>query len=319
MLNKSSILNSLLAFVTPTSSSLHIQVDSNRFSDAVAEGRQYSRRSKNMVPVCQAKNSYNDVVVEPPPLPPSFNVKGVTLKMAFDKSYAVADNSEEKSERFTCPLSLDLVHKLRRCSDAVLVGRGTVERDNCTLTVRRVSLFRGQTDQPVRVVLDPQLKLLKTDESSGEYDYALLKDNYKTILYHTGGTTTKEPKSSSLLQIVNIAAPSDNSNQQRTKMDPRKIIQDLKSKGIQHVMVEGGPATAIAFLNEKVVDRAIFIRAPLDFIDPVPSHLSNEIMKSAGLELLRKETCGDDIVEFWSRVGLPWPTGNEGEPQEWPC
>ena len=81
------------------------------------------------------------------------DVTGVTLKMAFDTSYAVADASEDKSERFTCSQSLDLVHKLRRWSDAVLVGRSTVQIDNCTLTVRRVPLLPSGKKQPARIVI----------------------------------------------------------------------------------------------------------------------------------------------------------------------
>ena len=52
-------------------------------------------------------------------------VTGVTLKMAFDSSdaWGVADLSETKSERFTSPESLDMVHRLRRESSAILVGR----------------------------------------------------------------------------------------------------------------------------------------------------------------------------------------------------
>mmetsp|Transcript_16695 Transcript_16695/g.34285 ORF Transcript_16695/g.34285 Transcript_16695/m.34285 type:complete len:189 (-) Transcript_16695:1948-2514(-) len=66
---------------------------------------------------------------------------GITLKIAFDSQGGVADLSSEKSERFTCGESLDMVHRLRRVSDAVLVGRSTVEIDDCTLTVRRVPLL----------------------------------------------------------------------------------------------------------------------------------------------------------------------------------
>mmetsp|Transcript_41698 Transcript_41698/g.48663 ORF Transcript_41698/g.48663 Transcript_41698/m.48663 type:complete len:176 (-) Transcript_41698:1269-1796(-) len=45
---------------------------------------------------------------------PTERVVGVTLKIAFDESWSVADNSDEKSERFTSPKSLDMVHRLRR-------------------------------------------------------------------------------------------------------------------------------------------------------------------------------------------------------------
>ena len=85
-------------------------------------------------------------------------IHGVTLKMAFDLQGGVADLSNEKSERFTSPQSLDMVHRLRCVSDAVLVGRSTVEIDDCTLTVRRVVLPFNRT-QPIRIIIDPDQKL----------------------------------------------------------------------------------------------------------------------------------------------------------------
>ena len=76
----------------------------------------------------------------------------VTLKLAMDRQGAVDDLSNS-SYRFTSPESLDAVHRLRRASDAVLVGVNTVIRDDPSLTVRRVPLVPGAA-QPLRVVLD---------------------------------------------------------------------------------------------------------------------------------------------------------------------
>ena len=48
-------------------------------------------------------------------------VSGVTIKIGFEHQWAVADLSETKSGRFTCDDSLDMVHRLRRVGDCVLV------------------------------------------------------------------------------------------------------------------------------------------------------------------------------------------------------
>jgi len=243
------------------------------------------------------------------------NVTGVTVKMAFDTTYAVADASEEKSERFTCPLSLDLVHKLRRWSDAVLVGRGTVQRDDCTLTVRRVPLLCDGKLQPARVVLDPQLKIMNHD-----YDYALLKDGHRTLIYHS--TDNDDELSLQLKTNANVSINKVTSvgkgELEGSAMSATQILNDLYSKNIRHVMVEGGPMTAIQFLNEKVVDRAILIRAPVTFIEPVPSGMSNEMFVKAGLELLKTQKCGDDMVEYWIRKGESWPSSPDFESEMWP-
>eukprot|EP01083_Nonionella_stella_P292996 996495_1 len=145
----------------------------------------YTSRHQLTITATRTSDDDNDIL----PLP----VTGVTLKMAFDANYAVADNAppSQKSERFTCPQSLDLVHKLRRNSDAVLVGRGTVVRDDCTLTVRRVELLSsddGQQQQPARVVIDPQLKILDGTQEQEQEGYALLRDGHRTIIYHNAGS-----------------------------------------------------------------------------------------------------------------------------------
>jgi len=297
----------LFAFINSTGRSFHKPLQDHAVYNIISS----HPRSIFWMNAVSPSNSQDDTIKEP------LLVEGVTLKMAFDRSYAVADNSEEKSERFTCPLSLDLVHRLRRCSDAVLVGRGTVERDDCTLTVRRVPLWRGK-EQPVRVVLDPQLKIFgNKGKQDDRYDYALLEDGLKTRVYYGSIEENKLPLiSQDDVTLVNISSQSDGNNQ---RLSPHKIIQDLQSEGLRHLMVEGGPATAIAFLSEKVIDRAILIRAPMNFIDPVSSGMSDAMMKEAGLELLETRTCGDDTVEYWSKVGIPWPTGDTVKLWEWPC
>ena len=75
----------------------------------------------------------------------------VTVKLAVDANGSVDDRSEAP-QRFTSEACLDEVHRLRMDCDAILVGAETVERDNPSLTVRRIETDR----QPLRIILDPQ-------------------------------------------------------------------------------------------------------------------------------------------------------------------
>lgn len=221
------------------------------------------------------------------------NIKGVTLKIAFDSEWGVADLSSEKSERFTCSESLDMVHRLRRCSDAVLVGRSTVQADDCTLTVRRVPLDPYRSKQPTRVVIDPRLEL----ESS---KFQIFQDGLDTILVHSTAVETTATES---VQTVSLAPSLSNG-----KISTKEICQTLKNQfGLNHIMVEGGPDTARRFLEEKMIDRAIVVRAPLCFKDPLPSNMSNNTFQDAGLIFVRSEKLGVDTIEYWSREG-DWPT-----------
>lgn len=237
----------------------------------------------------------------------SASVMEVTLKMAFDRSWGVADLSQEKSERFTSPGSLDLVHRLRRWSHVVLVGRGTVERDDCTLTVRRVPTSK---EQPVRVVIDPQLTLFQENGKS----YQLLQDGLATtIVYCTEGAVSSSKHVVDLpCEKQVVLAPLVETNGSLLASD---ILQDLRERGLYQIMIEGGPTTARAFLREKIVDRAILIRAPLEFKEPLSSNITCQSLQDAGLQFLGSSLCDGDIVEYWSRPNLKWPTDKL---EEWP-
>ena len=245
-------------------------------------------------------------------------VTGVTLKMAFDSSpvWGVADLSETKSERFTSPESLDMVHRLRRESSVVLVGRGTVEFDDCSLSVRRVEMAEGQ-EQPVRVILDPSLSLVGGN-------YAIFNDGLRTIVYYSQSAVQNNdvslpPRNDDCVTFVPLAPSKDaeeKNDDDRLSLSPLQIIQDLSARGLTHIMVEGGPATARAFLHAGVVDRAILVRAPVEFQIPVPAQMDEDTMKATGLNFIGKTEMGGDVVEYWTREGLEWP--NPENLSSWP-
>jgi len=255
---------------------------------------------------------------------------GVTLKIAFDSQNSVADLSSEKSERFTCPESLDMVHRLRRVSDAILVGRSTVEIDDCTLTVRRVQLnpsgqqesgrmTRHKRKQPVRVILDPQLQI-QVDQ------FQIAKDGFDTIVVHlvtdnldindesgedgVNGyyikTTDKDFENVTYLGVLPT-----NGEQGTLRVSSRQICDILEREfSLHHIMVEGGPNTALQFLKEGMVDRAILVHAPVSFKDPLPSNITPAILEQAGLVLIGSYTLGVDSIECYSRPHIPWPSNN---------
>ena len=124
----------------------------------------------------------------------------VTVKLAVDANGSVDDRSEAP-QRFTSEACLDEVHRLRMDCDAILVGAETVERDNPSLTVRRIETER----QPLRVILDPQERTnpnatvytdgLETVQIGADYNGLLpllnrLGDMEKQRLLVEGGPTT---------------------------------------------------------------------------------------------------------------------------------
>lgn len=284
-------------------------------------------------------------------------VTGVTLKLALDQNWAVADGPLPSSSpssslqqlpaRFTCAASLDLVHRLRRDCQGVLVGRTTVQRDDCSLTVRRVPLHHPQQSQPTRVIIDPRLSLLlptsmsSTTSSSSSTTlttseikegwsippFQIFHDGYPTILYHTNGDVDANLLNSQLpssVQCIYLPPSFSNSDSPLTEefhshhrssssswtMSPFVIWNHLQQHfGMSHILIEGGPTTALHFLP--IVDRILLIRAPLVFHNQpvVSSHLSRERLQQAGFQYQGNTMSGGiDTLEYWTRPHVSWPT-----------
>ena len=242
-------------------------------------------------------------------------VQGITLKIALDTNGAAADLAVETSERFTCDQSLDMVHRLRCQSDAVLVGRGTVVKDNPSLTVRRVPCDRPQ---PLRVVVDPRLSLLLGRLNDGK-SYQLFEDGLPTVVYHC--VSDVDETSLNLMEGVDVIhLPPANSIDEELRageyLSNSGLLSDLSERfKIGHLMVEGGPLTTRLFLAHKLIDRALVVKAPLCFKEPLDSGLSDELFEEAGLQKLGTRPSGVDTIEYWSRPNLPWPTE---ELEGWP-
>ena len=133
--------------------------------------------------------------------------------------------------------SRQLVHRLRAEMDAVLVGAGTAAADDPALTVRE---WAGS--DPVRVVIDPQLRL-----PSG---LKLFDKSVPTLCYNLRETTASE-------------------NLQRIQLTKEHFLQamlaDLSSRNIGSVMVEGGARTMQGFIDAGLWDEAWRFIAPVSF------------------------------------------------------
>lgn len=240
---------------------------------------------------------------------------GITLKLAVDSQWGVAERADvttgtttSQQERFTSPTSLDMVHRLRRDSDGVLVGKTTVQTDNPSLTVRRVVIpANTTTTQPVRIVLDTNLSL-KTR------DYAIFNDGLATIVYHADSVEENQVNEYATKQTTTcIGVPLIEG-----RLSIPAIVQDLLSqRNLTHVMVEGGPSVARSFLQNNLVDRLILVQATgVTFQDPYPSDITQEMLSQHGLQCLGRVDSGDgDVWQCWSRPGLPWPAGSI---ENWP-
>ena len=160
----------------------------------------------------------------------------------------------------------------------------TIIRDNPSLNIRRVTLKRAQ---PLRVVLDRTLRI--------PTDAKVLTDGQETVLVHI------QPDSRG------VALPAGDGG-----ADLNALLEHLGDRGIQELLVEGGPIVWKQFLDEGLVDRAIIIRSNTELGEGPESGLDDNRISSAGLEIVRNLDWGGDSVTLWSRPDLPWPS------HDWP-
>ena len=125
-----------------------------------------------------------------------------------------------------------------------------------------------RTAQPLRVVL-----------GRAPADAGLLKDGLETVVFS---------KDDGLDGAGAAALPG--------------VLRALHRRGVNHLMVEGGPQTARYFLEAELVDRAIVVRAPVAFADkPVPSGITAATLRSAGLSFHSRRDVGGDDTHVWTR------------------
>ncbi|MDI6751807.1 MAG: bifunctional diaminohydroxyphosphoribosylaminopyrimidine deaminase/5-amino-6-(5-phosphoribosylamino)uracil reductase RibD [bacterium] len=130
----------------------------------------------------------------------------------------------------SCEKSRRLVHKMRAEMDAVLVGKGTVIKDDPELTVR---LAKGKN--PACIILGGNLP----SESK------LFRADRQVII-----ATTKEESLNKGEVLVTKAKDG--------LVDLNDLMDKLGGMGITSILVEGGRRVITSFLKEKLLDRACF-------------------------------------------------------------
>ncbi|PKN27886.1 MAG: riboflavin biosynthesis protein RibD [Deltaproteobacteria bacterium HGW-Deltaproteobacteria-22] len=176
----------------------------------------------------------------------------VELKMAGSLDGRAADRFGA-SRYITSEASLRRVHRMRDRADAVLVGGRTLELDDPQLTCRRV---RGGRD-PVRVILDPMLHHARPQQqifSTGTSRVILCVCDQLPLQAREGFSGTN---------ALFLPLPCDAAGRIRST----DLLEELFRLEIHHLLLEGGPHTAAAFLEDGVVDRVHFVYAPRLMLD----------------------------------------------------
>ena len=207
----------------------------------------------------------------------------ITLKIAqtLDGKIAAADGS---SKWITSGKSRRFVHKMRSQNDAVLVGIGTVLKDNPRLTVR---LAKGPN--PKRIVLDSTLKI---PLNSNFLTKPLVE---KTIIATTSGASKEKIRSIKELG-ANVWTIKNDS---KSRVDLSELCKKMGIEGITSVLVEGGSQIFSAFLQEKLADKIAIFIAPKIFgqgLSAVHFNGIHSLNASIKLSDFEKRKIGDDVL-----------------------
>ena len=132
------------------------------------------------------------------------------------------------------------LHRLRALCDAVIVGAGTAAADNPQLTTRRV-----EGEHPVRVLIDPSLRLTPTLR-------ALSDRQAPTLLVCDATRAAEAAQRVGAEQVLGVPGLMKNAG---SPADLRVLLPALQQRGLRVLFVEGGGITVSRFIAQGCMDR----------------------------------------------------------------
>jgi riboflavin-specific deaminase-like protein len=169
----------------------------------------------------------------------------VTVKLAQTLDGRIATATGD-SQWISGEAALRLAHELRASHDAVLVGIGTVLRDDPRLTVR---LVPGES--PLRVVVDTALR-------SPLQCHLLSEEPARTVIAAAEGAC--EARATAIRERGARILPTRSTPDGR--LDLADLLGRLAAEGVESLMVEGGACIVTSLLRARLVDRLVISVAP---------------------------------------------------------
>jgi diaminohydroxyphosphoribosylaminopyrimidine deaminase / 5-amino-6-(5-phosphoribosylamino)uracil reductase len=210
----------------------------------------------------------------------------VTLKLATSLDGKIATGAGE-SRWITGPAARARTHKLRALHDAIMVGTGTVLADDPQLTCRLPGLGHHS---PLRIVLDRHLRIPRTARviaEAGEIPTWVLTlptaDPARRDALLAGGAV-----------LIEIDPDAEG------RIDLAAALQALGNRGVTRLLVEGGAALAAALLDARLVDRLVWMHAPLligaDGTPAIAAFGIAALAEAPCFEPIATETVGVDVL-----------------------
>ncbi len=207
----------------------------------------------------------------------------IILKVAATLDGKIATR-EGDSKWISGEASRRLVHRLRDEVDGVLVGIGTVLRDDPLLTAR----IKGGRD-PYRVVLDSRLKIPEEAKVFGD-------SPAKVVI----ATTETAPKDKiERLEKKGVRVLTLESKEGR--IDLKSCLSKLGEAGMMSLMVEGGNQVNGSFLDEGLIDKLLLFLSSRLIGDPEAPGIFggrgvSRLEEAIPLKEIRARRIGEDIL-----------------------
>jgi len=211
----------------------------------------------------------------------------VILKIAMSLDGKIATATGE-SRWITSPQSRRMVHGLRDQVDAVMVGIGTVLKDDPQLTTR---LPEGEGKDPIRVILDSYARTPPTARVINP------RSSAPTIIATTtkadGGKIKALREAGAEVVILN--------EDEEGRVDLKSLMEYLGGRSIQSLLVEGGSEVAGSMLMKGFVDKVMFFIAPkiiggADAPTPIGGMGVRRLSEAITLKEVEVKRIGPDIL-----------------------
>ena len=202
------------------------------------------------------------------------------------------------SERLvlSSPEAWDEVRKIRSQCDAILVGAETIRKDNPSLITKSEKLIEerikdGKCEDPIKVTITASGNI------SPESNF-FKKGSCEKIVYCTQAIT--EDKEEALRKVAIV-------NKFETKIiTARQVVDDLETRGVKSLFVEGGSSILTMFFSENIVDELRLAIAPF-FVgeDKAPRLVHSGIFpfnKDNRMKLEKTKMVGDVAVLYYKLI-----------------
>ena len=170
------------------------------------------------------------------------NKPHITLKIASTADGKIATNLYD-SKWITNSISRMIGHKLRSLNECMIVGTGTIRKDNPKLDCRLDGLSKSSPDL---FILDRKLELKK--------DLKIFNDKNRKIYLFYSDKIKKKIRKLRNIKYIKI-------NEVDNVLNIKEVIRNIVNLGYMRILVEGGAKLSASLLNEDLIDEIAWFRA----------------------------------------------------------